>query len=161
MTHDEFRTRIDDVFRRSPLVPAVLELAVGGRVVVDVPEQVETKPGMVNVSRRDAPTVYRIGYEEIVRITPLDELLGENGGMSYAEFYATVRPLLWQEPYQPFALEFRDGRKLVIDRPGRLALAGRFGVFLPPGAAPLVRFTYDQVTRVVTATPLGQADHAA
>jgi len=150
VTHDEFQTHIQAIFRRSPLVPAVLETAAGERVIVDMPEQLELRPRGAVVRRRTDPTVYLIGYEEIVRVTPIDEVPGENGSLGYAEFYAAVRPLLWREPYQPFVIEFRDGSSLLIDRPGRLSLAGRFGVFMPPGHTPLVRFTYDQVARVTT-----------
>ena len=155
MTHDEFRQQADAVFRRSPLVPAVL-FTSGGRVVADMPEQLVPGTSAVVVRRKTDPVAHRIDYDEIARVAALDELPGENGGMSYTEFYAAVRPLLWHEPFQPFTLEFFDGTRLYIDRPGRLSLAGRFGVFLPPEAAPLVRFTYDQVVRVV-ATDLARA----
>ena len=148
MTYEEFKARTDTIFRRSPLVPAVLELVGGQRLTVDMPEQAEIRPDTVVIRRKTEPTAYRIGYEEIDRVTPLDELPAETGGLSYAEFYATVRPLLWRGPYQPFVIELRDGSRLLIDKPGRLSLAGRFGVFLPPGPVPLVRFTYDQVVRV-------------
>lgn len=151
MTPQDFQQQINAVFRRSPLVPAVLDLARGGRVVVDMPEQLEVRQGEVTVRRRTDPIIHRIDYEDIARVFPLDELPGENGGLSYAEFYSTVRPLLRREPYLPFALEFRDGSRLTIDRPGRLSLAGRFGVFMPPGSTPLITFTYDQVVRITTA----------
>jgi hypothetical protein len=147
MTTSDVRKQIDAVFCRSPLVPLVL-FTSGGRVVVDTPEQLEVWPNAINVRRRTDPVEYRIDYEEIERVAALDELPAENGGLSYAEFYATVRPLLWREPYQPFSLEFQDGTRLLIDRPGRLSLAGRFGVFMPKGPTPLVRFTYDQVAKV-------------
>jgi len=150
MTHEEFHRDIRNVFRRSPLVPAVIELTGGDRVVVDMPEQLEAGPAAITIRRRTDHLRPRIGYEEIGRVIPLDELPAERGSLSYAEFYATVRPLLWRQPFQPFSLEFRDGTKLVVDSPGRLALAGRFGVFLPPDPTPLVRFTYDQVARVTT-----------
>jgi hypothetical protein len=156
MTHEEFRTRVDAIFGRSPLVPAVLELIDGKQIIVDLPEQIEHQHGMLAIRRRTDPIVYRIGYDAISQVTPIDELPGETGGLSYANFYATVRPLLWHEPYQPFTLELRDGKKLVIERAGQLALAGRFGVYLPPNSAPFIRFTYDQVMRVTTSN-LAQA----
>ncbi len=148
MTPWDAQQQLAAVFRRSPLVPAVLDVRGGGRVIVDMPEQLETLPSVVMVRRRTDPVVYRIDYEEIERVSALDELPGD-GGLSYAEFYAVIRPLLWREPYQPFAIDLRDGTRLLIDRPGCLSLAGRFGVFLPPGPTPLARFTYDQVARVV------------
>jgi hypothetical protein len=147
MTARDFQQQITALFRRSPLVPAVLETS-GGRVVVDMPEQLETSASVVTVRRRTDPVVHRIEYEAIDRVAALDELPGE-GGLSYAEFYAAVRPLLWKEPFQLFTLEVLDGTQLIIDRPGRLSLAGRFGTFLPPGPNPLVRFTYDQVAKVL------------
>jgi len=147
MTEREFQQQTKAIFRRSPLVPVVLE-TTGGRIVVDMPEQLEAQSGVVFVRRRTEPTAYRIGYEDIERVTALDELPGDPGGLSYADFSPAVRPLLRREPYQPFTLELKDGKRLLIDRPGRLSLAGRFGVFLPPGPTPLVRFTYDQVARV-------------
>ena len=150
MTYDDFQRSIRDIFRRSPLVPAVLDLQDGRRIIADMPEELEARASGVMISRRTDSTLLQINYAEIDRVTPLDELPTNNGGLSYADFYRAVRPLLWREPYQPFTLELRDGTKLLIDSPGRLSLAGRFGVFLPPAAAPIVRFTYDQVVRVST-----------
>ena len=149
MDEQEFRDRARLLFRRSPLVPVVFVIRCGSRVIVDMPEQLEMMSGAVLVRRRTEPTPYRIDYEQIERLLPLDELPGD-GGPSYAEFYATVRPLLWAEPYQPFALELKDGTRLLIDRPGRLSLAGRFGTFAPLGPTPLVHFTYDQVAKAST-----------
>ena len=150
MTHDEFRRQLRTVFVRSPLVPAVIEVNGGERLIADLPEQLELGPTAVVLRRRGDPTKYRIDYEQITRVIPIDELPGDRGGLSYAAFYATLRPLLWREPFEPFSLELNNGTRLLIDRPGRLSLAGRFGVFLPPDAAPFVRFTYDQVSRIST-----------
>ncbi|MBA4063424.1 MAG: hypothetical protein C0501_06870 [Isosphaera sp.] len=161
MTYAEVRAQVEAALRRSPPVPAVLDLADGGRVVVDAPEQIDLRPDAAAVRRGNGPAVFLLDYDQVARVVPLDQLPGENGGLGYGDFYAAVRPLLWAEPYQPFALELRDGRTLPIDRPGRLALAGRFGVFVPPAAAPAIPFTYDQVARVIPPVPHGQADHAA
>jgi hypothetical protein len=151
MNEQSFTKQINGIFRRSPLVPVVIDVTDGRRIVVDMPEQLEVGHNSVTIRKRTDPILHRVDYEDIKQVTPLDELPGENGGLSYGEFYGTVRPLLWREPFQPFVLEFRDGSRLVIDRPGRLSLGGRFGVFMPPGPVPLVRFTYDQVVRVSSA----------
>ena len=97
MTPWDAQQQLAAVFRRSPLVPAVLDVRGFGRVIVDMPEQLETLPRVVMVRRRTDPVVYRIDYEEIERVSALDELPGE-GGLSYAEFYAVIRLLLWREP---------------------------------------------------------------
>ena len=150
MTSDDVQRQVNAGFRRSPLVPVVFGLADGTRVVVDTPEQLTCGTEAVTIRRKSENIIHRIDCEDIDRVRTLDELPGEPGGLSYAEFYETIRPLLWREPYEPFAIEMRDGSRLVIDRPGRLALAGRFGVFLPPGPVPFVRFTFDQVARFST-----------
>jgi hypothetical protein len=145
MIEREFRDRIRAIFRRSPLVPAVLE-TTGGRVIADMPEQLEMGSALVTVRQSGGVPPVRINYEEIERVVALDELPADR--LSYADFYAAVRPLLRAEPYQPFLLELFDGTRLVICSPNRLALAGRFGVYLPPNSRPFVHFSYDQVARV-------------
>lgn len=160
MTETVFRRQTVAAFARSPIVPVVLELDSGDRVLVDVPEQLSPGRAAVDVSRPGQSDL-RIDYERVDRVVSLDQLPADAGGLSYADFYAAVRPLLWADPYRPFALELRDGTTLAIDRPGRLALAGRFGVFLPPEPAGYVRFTYDQVSRVLAPAPDGKAGHAA
>jgi hypothetical protein len=151
MTQQDFKSKIDSIFERSPLVPAVLELVSGVRVIVDMPEQLDIQLEVVIIRRRTDPAAQTIRYEDINCIAALDQLPAEGDSLSYSEFYGAIRPLLRQEPYRPFAIDFRDGSRLLIDSPGRLSLAGRFCVFLPPGPFQLIRFTYDQVARV---TPL-------
>ena len=90
----------------------------------------------------------------MARVAPLDEIPGEPGGMSYADFYATIRPLFWAEPFRPYVVELRNGDKLAVASPGRLTLAGRFGLFISDAPARIVRFSYDQVTRVYAADPV-------
>ena len=65
MTHDEFRQHVRDIFRRSPLVPAVLDLTDGRRIIADMPEQLEIAPGAATLRRRTDNVVYRIDYDQI------------------------------------------------------------------------------------------------
>jgi hypothetical protein len=41
--------------------------------------------------------------------------------MKVDEFVETLRKYRWQEPTEPFVIEFRNGKRLLIDDPAALA----------------------------------------
>ncbi|MGK3946337.1 hypothetical protein ABK046_49285, partial [Streptomyces caeruleatus] len=61
----------------------------------------------------------------VARFVPLDELPGENGGLSYREFREAIRPVYRADPFRPYVLELLDGRRLVVNRPDQFLFAGR------------------------------------
>lgn len=159
MTRREFDERIALLFRRSPIVPAVIVLKDGRRVVADSPRLLKHfPPGMVSVTHpNESPGITVVGVEMIDRVIPIDELPAESGVLSYTDFYASVRPHFWADPFRPYVLDLRSGESLEVGSPAQLTLAGRFGTYVSDTPPRIVRFTFDQVTRVRAADPINAA----
>lgn len=148
MTHDEFASAVRPLLDPARFVPIALDLSTGDRVFIDMPEQAEVRPGWVVITRRSRPTPERYGYDVIERVTPADRLPADPGGISYAEFDAAIRRLLTQDPFRPFVIELRDGRRIDLDQRGETVRAGRYVLIRPAESGPLVRVTYDQIARL-------------
>jgi hypothetical protein len=157
MTMDEFKKRMGELFRRYPRVPVVVDMTDGTRHVIDGPEQYNATGNTQIALMPTSKPHMLVKCENVTGVQPLDELPPEPGRMGYADFYATIRPLLWAEPFESFEIEFYHGERLRIESSGRLALAGRIGVYRSGDRRGLISFTYDQVSRIIRpeAAPVG------
>ena len=124
----ELRTTLRELLNRRPWVPIRVEVADGRFTFIDTPLRVKWDGNGIVVSRFDAPTAV-IPAEGVVKLTRLDELPGENGGMSYREFREANRKYRWAEPFVPYEVELLDGTRLLVTYPGQLLVNARMGVY--------------------------------
>jgi hypothetical protein len=68
--------------------------------------------------------------------------------MAKTAFHNRLRELLHQEPFRPFVVEYRDGRRLVINRPP-VVFADGVASFIDPKDGALVDFSHDEVKAMV------------
>jgi hypothetical protein len=67
--------------------------------------------------------------------------------MTIESFQETLRRLLRQEPFTPFAVELLDGERFVVDRPDAVGFNGGSAVFLD-GEGLIHSFTSESVRAV-------------
>jgi hypothetical protein len=65
--------------------------------------------------------------------------------MTKDQFYAQLRQFAHREPFAPFVVELRDGRRLVINEPP-IAFGNEAAGFIDPQDGALVDFYHDEVT---------------
>jgi hypothetical protein len=150
MTHDEFKQQYE-AYQWDPYHPLVVLLADNRRVYIDMPEQVRSNPDELVITRRTHPRPERYRYEEIVRLVPLLQLPAEQGGMSYAEFDPLIRRLLMAEPFQPFVIELKNGKRIELKKRGGTVRAGRAIAVASEFPHTLTKIAFDDVARI---TPL-------
>jgi hypothetical protein len=153
MTHDEFRQQYE-AYPWDPYQPLAVILSSGERVYIDMPEQVRLTPDELVITRRSSPRKpERYRYADIARLVPLLELPADPGGISYAEFDPLIRELLMAEPFQPFAIELKNGERIELHERGGTTRAGRFIALLPELPKALRSVNFDQVARLTRLTP--------
>ena len=123
MDTTELKRQLLGLLNRRPWVPIRVDATDGQHTVIETPLRVTWDGNALVVSRHDAPMAI-IPAEGVTRLVPIDELPGENGGLSHREFTERYRKLRWAEPFVPYDVELRDGTRYVVTRPDQL-LAGR------------------------------------
>ena len=152
MTEIELRQSLTELLHRRPWVPIRVDATDGQFTFIDTPLRVKWEGNGIVVSRFDGPTAI-IPVEGVTKLTRLDELPGENGGMSYREFKEVYRKFRYAEPFIPYEVELRDGTRLVVTEPGQLLAGGRTGgYFRGPRRGHATIYTAD-VVAVRLATP--------
>ena len=148
MTESEFRTWVTPKLRTCPFVPILIEGTKGRRITVDSPEQLELQPDGAVLNYPRAGRQVRVPYADVTGLRLYDELPAEPGALSYRDFYSALRPLYWAEPFHPFAIEFVDGDRLVIEDSHLLLLSGRTGIYLGKNRPAALRFAVNRVAGV-------------
>ncbi len=64
--------------------------------------------------------------------------------MAKDEFHALLREYLHRQPFSPFAVALRDGRRLLIKQP-QLVFCDGAASFIDPDDGALVEFFHDEV----------------
>jgi hypothetical protein len=150
MTEQELRDQLRKLLARRPYVPVRVEGMNGNAVYIDNPYGIEFQNGTLTIHQKlDGPRKVPVSPSQIRQLTPLDELPGENGGMSYRDFIATVRPFLRAGSFRVFVVELLDGTALHVSRPGQLLLCSRVGSYEPEDRAGTVVFRVADVRRVL------------
>ncbi len=145
----EFRAAVAPLLKRYPFVPFRIEGTRGRTITVDGLDQLEIRPGESAVLHYPrAGRQVEVPYADITAVRPYDEMPAEDGALGYRDFYATLRPLYWAEPFKPFAIEFVDGDRLVIEDSHLLLLSGRTGVYLGKNRPAATRFAVNRVVAV-------------
>lgn len=148
MTESEFRTWVTPKLRTCPFIPILIEGTKGRRVTIDSPEQLDLQPDHAVLTYPRAGRQVRVPYSDVTALRLYDELPAEPGALSYRDFYAILRPLYWAEPFRPFALEFVDGDRLVIEDSHLLLLSGRSGSYHGRTRPAPLRFAVNRVAGV-------------
>lgn len=128
MDATELKRQLLELLNRRPWVPIRVDASDGQFTFIDTPLRVWWDGTGIVVSRFDGPTA-KIPAEHVARLTRLDELSGENGGMSYREFREANRRFRWATPFMPYEVRLLDGSTLVVGYEGQFLHNGRIGVY--------------------------------
>lgn len=128
MDANELKATLRELLNRRPWEPIRVEVADGRHTFIDNPLKVRWDGDGLVVSRFDGPTV-KIPATDVARLVRIDELPGENGGMSYRDFREAYTTFRFAEPFLPYEVELLDGTRFVVTEPGQLLAGGRIGSY--------------------------------
>lgn len=156
MSEAELKGTLYELLSRRPWVPIRVEVADGRHTFIDTPLRVKWDGSGLVVSRFDAPTA-KVTAEDVTRLVRIDELPGENGGMSYREFREANVRFRWATPFTPYEVRLTDGSSLVVAHEGQLLHNGRVGVFSRGEGLGFRRFYLAEVAAVTAPRAAGVA----
>ncbi len=146
MDATELKRQLLELLNRRPWVPIRVDATDGQFTFIDTPLRVKWEGTGIVVSRFDGPTAV-IPADGVAKLTRLDEVPGEKGGMSYREFKEVYQKFRFAEPFRPYEVEMRDGTRLVVTEPGQLLAGGRTGgYFRGPRRGHATIYTADVVS---------------